>query len=590
MPPTVKEMFRWCRFLFFTNSTIGPIIRKKASYVLTDLIYSSKNENLKKIWKFLLEKILKIKEFELKMLLDLEVYGNAYCSIVYPFDRYLKCPHCGNENLMRSIPWEYSGSEFAGKCQNCGATTTMGVVDKPVRNRTRVKLIRWFPQFIEVMRNPLTGNSTYILSIPKWLKSRVRDIKINKVYVQDTPAEFLTAIAQDKNIEFDSENIFHMKNETISQEEDTFGVPPILNVMKDAWLYQSYKRAQEAICMDHVLPMTMISPASSGTGTSPHLNLDLASWQDRMNSYITQWRRDQNSIFTVPFPAQVNQVRGDAQALSVHQDVNIVRQNIAGGLDVPQDFVFGGLVWSGANVSLRVLENLLINKLGGINSFLEDWIVPKLSRFLRIPVIPIRHSDFKMADDVAQKNIALGLRQTNTISDQTTTEELGFDYDKEKKRRREEVQDRLNEMEVQQLAQADIQAKVMKIQARAQAAVQKIQMEEMQPGMTPGQQPGQAQSQEGQSMENQAPGGQSPVLTAGGLAPSPELMESLVNNFLKSTPPNEIGSTLNMIKETNPMLARAIEDKVKMIHQQVETAQPLPEQRPPRRGAGKAVI
>ncbi len=609
IPHTVKELYRWCRYFFLTNATIGPIIRKKAAYVITQIIYGTTNPNVRHIYKALLEKTLKIKEFEYKMLLDLEVYGNAYCSVIYPFERYLVCPHCKYENLLRSIKWEFTGHDFMGTCKSCKGHTTMAVKDKPIRNRSRVRLRRWFPKYVDVRKNPLTGKTVHILRIPKWLKTRLRDPKVNRVYVEDTPKEFLEAMKKNKNIEFDPDNLYHMTNDSVSQEDDSFGIPAILNVIKDAWLAQTYRRAQEAIALDHVLPMTMLTPAPAAGGMSPHQMTDLRSWQGKISNYISRWRRDQNSIFTIPFPMQVNQIRGDAQALNVHNDINLVRQQVAGGLDVPSDFIYGGLTWSGANVSLRVLENLLINRLEGLNNFLE-WLVPRLRRFFGLPIIKLHHKDFKMADDIQQKQIALGLRQTNTISDQTTIEELGFDPSKEKKRRRDEMEIRLAEMEVQQVAQAEIQSRVALIQAKAQIEIQKLQMkaqEEMQPpgapidpmtgmpmdpaaaGMAPPNP--MAQVPQGAAAPPGAPQQQGGMPTmATPLALSPELLSAMANNLIKSTPPNEIDMTVSMLKETNPILARAVEQQLKMIRKQVADIQAMPDQKPPTRGPEKAVI
>lgn len=584
MPKTIKEMYRWCRYLFFTNATIGPIIRKKAAYVITDLVYSTTNNNIKNIWKELLEKHLRIKEFEYKMLLDLEVYGVAYMSVVYPFERYLVCPHCKHENLLRDVPrWSYNGSNFVGTCKNCSAQTSMEVKDKPIKNRTRIKLQRWFPQQIKVNKNPITGTVKYTLVIPQWLKKRIKDPKVNKIYVEDTPKEFLEAIKRDMDIELDPDNVYSLKNESISHDDDSFPMPQLLNVMKDAWLHQTYRRSQEAIALDHILPMTMLSPSPTAGGISPHMNTDLRQWQNKIKNYISRWRRDQNSIFTVPFPMQSTQIRGDAQALNVHNDVNQIRQGIAGGLDVPQDFLYGGLTWSGGNVTLRVLENLLIGKLSQINSFLEDWLIPRLSRYCSIRRIDIHHTDFKMADDVQQKQIALGLRQTNTISDQTTIEELGFDYSKEQKRRAEESQKRITEMEVQQIAQAEVQARVAMINARSQIEIQRLQIKfqnEMNP--SPEQQAQDAAEQNQQQMDS-AQQNQSVY--------GPELLSAMANHFLKTTPAHEQAHTLNLLKQTDPILARAIEDRTKMIGDQgKDVMKPLPEQKPPTRGPDKAVI
>jgi len=252
-PPTIKEMFRWCLFLYLTNSTIGPVIRKKAAYVVTDLTYNSPDKGTEDVYKDIFERTLKIKRFEFLMLLDLEVYGNAFCSILYPFDRYLICPSCKKENLIRTVKWEYDGKRFRTTCKGCGTNAHMEIKDVPVRNRKRLKLQRWNPMYIEPRRNPVSGKVTYVLRIPKWLRQRISDPKINKVYVEDTPRSFLDAIRNDMNIELDPENIYHMKYDSISMEDDSMGIPPILNIMKDVWLLQTYRKGQECVTPDTLI-------------------------------------------------------------------------------------------------------------------------------------------------------------------------------------------------------------------------------------------------------------------------------------------------------------------------------------------------
>jgi hypothetical protein len=587
VPPTVKELYRWCSYLFLTNSVIGPICRKKASYVVTNLIYETDNPDTEKVYKHLLETTLRIKEFEVQMLLDFEVFGNAYCSVVYPFERYLICPWCNYENLLKNVEWVYEGGHFRAKCGNCKAHTTMEIKDKPVRNRSKVRLVRWFPQYVDVRYNVFTGASEFVLRIPRWMKTRIDNPKINKVYVKDTPKEFLEAIRDGKNIEFDPSNIYHMKNESISLEDNSMGFPSILNVFKDVWLWQTYKRGQEAIALEHALPMTLLSPMPAQGTTAPHLNVDLLTWQNKMMSIVEKWRRDQNALFTVPFPVQVSQVRGDAQALSLHNDMEQVRQQIAGGMDVPPDFLYGNVTWSGANVTLRVLENLLINRLSRISGFLDDWLVPNLRRFFRLPKCVVRHQDFKMADDIQQKQIAMNLRATNTVSDQTVLEELGFDYAKEQTRKKREFDDRIREMEKQQLAQAEIQAKIQIAQARIQQELNP------QPAPEQGQPPLQEQVPSvlpppAEPRQNDTISGFTQLSTSGVL--SPHTVDLYANHFLKTTPPDEVERKLMFLKETEPVLARAIESRLKIIQEGAKAVEPLPEQKPPRRGAEKAVI
>ena len=187
----------------------------------------------------------------------------------------------------------------------------------------------------------------------------------------------------------------------------------------------------------------------------PHMHNDLGSWATRMQSIVSKWRRDPNAIFTVPFPSDVQNVGGDAQALNVHNDMRQVREQIAGGLDLPADLIYGNMSWSGSSVTLRMLENTFINVIGKLERFLNKFIIERLTSWGDLPEIEITHRDFKMADDAQQKQIALSLRQTNTVSDRTVMKELGFDYATEQKYKREEEEERNEVMGRQMLAQAD---------------------------------------------------------------------------------------------------------------------------------------
>jgi hypothetical protein len=494
----------------------------------------------------------------------------------------------------------------------------MSVEDRYVRNRLRMKLHRWFPDYIEPKRNPITGTTRYILRLPKHLKTRIRNPKINKIYVEDTPKEILQALASNKVIELDPHNIYHWKMESISMEDDSLGIPPLLNVIKDIWLNQVYKKGQESIALEHIHPLTLLSPAPPPGGAAPHMNTDLLTWKNNIQNIITMWRRDPTAMFPVPFPVQTSQIRGDAQALSLHNDLNFSRQDIAGGMDVPADFLYGNLTWSGGNVSLRVLENLFINRVGGLDRLIE-WITGNFKSYLSLPDCDIKHKDFKMADDVAQKNIALSLRQSGTISDQTVLEELDFDYYGEKKKRATEQDDRMAEMEKQSVAQAEIDAKVAAIRAKSDMEIQEMQMEFQQrmqekqlaaggPPMGPEGQPqegevppeqmqpmGPPDSPEavqadvfgmGPQMGQTAPTTQAQVNGA----PNQQMVEMQANNIIKMTPPDQMDFKISTLRQQDPVLSQMVKDKLAQMKRYAIPDQPLPDQKPPRRGPETAMI
>jgi len=58
LPSSTKTMLRWCRYYFLTNPLINAVVYKMAEYPVTDLLYDTDNEPLRKKWKGLFENIL----------------------------------------------------------------------------------------------------------------------------------------------------------------------------------------------------------------------------------------------------------------------------------------------------------------------------------------------------------------------------------------------------------------------------------------------------------------------------------------------------------------------------------------------------
>lgn len=596
----MKELYRWCLFLYMTHSEIKPIIKKKVAYVQTPLIYDGEDADIK-VWKDVLERTINLKRVEMGALIDVGVFGVAYLSIYYPFERFLVCPSCDEKNSLKSFKkWKYEHHKWMSSCPACKYHGEFTSETKHVKNRSRVRIIRWRPMDIEVEANPWTGYKQYTYRVPRALRKKIEDPNRNRVLVETTPDELLRAIKEKKNFLLDPDQLFVFEELSPSAEDDSFPIPPLLHVFKDTWLFQTLRRAQEAISVEHILPLTILIPSPTQAGTSPHQNYDLGTWQTHMNQMVRQWRRDPNAIYTAPFPATVENIRGDAQALNVFRDMEMVRQQIAAGLDVPIEFIMGNLNWTGASVSLRVLENLFLNMIEDLERFEQTFIIPKLRRHLRLPKIEIRHQDFKMADDAQQKQIALSLRQTNTISDRTTIDELGFENEVEEKRKKVEADIRMKEMRTLQIEQAKIQAEVMLISTKAQIDAQKMQFEaqqEMQ-ASAQAQQLADQQQQQQAAIDQQQAGVAQTIQTAiaaqkeseanskvvPGLA-NPALLGNMVERFMKAVPDHMKDQELTMIEETNKPLARAISRRRKLIEASVKTITPLPEQRPPTREA-----
>lgn len=594
IPSTVKEMFRWCQYLYLSHSEITPAINKKCAYAITDLVYKTDDEKLHKQWYGLLEGILNIRQIEYELSLDYEVYGNAFCSIYFPFDRYLECPKCKTQKLLEKIPgWRYVQHKFKAICtkQGCKYEGPMSPIDRINANKERISIRRWNPEYMNIRYNHFSGVTEYIYKIPTYVRKEIatggKDGQ-NCYQVATTPLPFLAAIKENKDLKFRKDAIYHMKNPSISTYDMAFGLPPLLPVFKDAWLHQTYRRAQEAIAVEHVLPLRLLIPEAANTGTSPHQSINLVEWQARMNQIIHRWRRDPNAIFTVPFASRVENIGGDAQALNVHNDMQLLRQQIVAGLDMPPSVIFGDAQFSGASVTLRMLENVFIGRITALERFLNRFVVPKLSAYLDIPEIIVKHRDFKMADDVQQKQIALNLRQTNTISDQTVLEELGFDYSLELQRRKQEERDRNDVVARQMVSQAEAQGRAMIVSAEFEAKSTAVRDKAMQEANRAAKLESSKDLLSSQSHSQMMDAVQRVTKQPVGTLPAPppmhpEMLSTMADNFLKSTPVEMVPNHIEQMKEKNPALATAILNRQQLISKQVADMRPLPDQKPPRR-------
>src|SRR5208283_151797 len=157
------------------------------------------------------------------------------------------------------------------------------------------------------------------------------------------------------------------------------------------------RRANEALAQEHVTPLRVISPAGTGD-VSPQRTMNLSDWQAKLRAELHKFKSDPNHILISPIPLNVEQIGGQARVMMVATEMEAAARVIGCGLGCPIEMVWGGLNWSGASVSLRVLENHFLNDREN-NERLLAFLVPKLSQYYRLPMVDVKLSEFKMAAD-----------------------------------------------------------------------------------------------------------------------------------------------------------------------------------------------
>lgn len=447
-PRKLKDLFRLCEYLYFNSSQIYAALQKFCTYPVTDIVYETQNEALKSYYEDLHDKVLKTKRILIRAAVDKFVYGNAFFSMYTPFVRFLKCPKCERLTNINQINYKFrlKKLEFAYTCAGCKVEVRAGaenVVDRKITRKDKLSVIRWDPKLMDIDYNPMTGHSEYYYTIPKEIKERCA--KGNKHLIDTMPMEFLHAIKEDKIFKFAEGQIFHMRMDAPAGIEAQWGFPPLASTIKLFFYAAVLRKANEAIALDYVVPLRIVSPKVASGNADPLLTISLSKWSDEMKTSVKKWRRDPLHIMWSPIPAEVTHLGGQARALMTLGEVQAAEDNIIAAMGLPKEFIYGGFSAMGSGIQLRVLENQLVHQTGDLNDFLQ-WITDNSAKKLGRGTVQVSLAPFRFIDDVQQKALLLQLNVADPqggpwISKRTMGEAFDIDPTDERKWRKQEALD-----------------------------------------------------------------------------------------------------------------------------------------------------
>lgn len=485
LPITVKSMFRWCRYYFLTNPIINATVFKLSEYPITEILIDHPEKKVANKWKEYFEDHLNYRAFQIECGLDYNTYGNCLASMSFPFKKYLTCENCKQQAEAKRIRphWVFTNFEYRMSCPHCGHLGTAKANDLYFRNENSIRLMRWSPEDIEVNYSDLTGEYTYFYNIPPTVRSDV--IIGKKDAVEQVPEIFVQALRQQKGVVFSKDLFFHLKRPTLADQDRGWGVPLLLPCLKDVFYLQIMKKAQEAILLEHIVPLRILFP-QAGSGTSdPYTTINLVDWRDHVATEIARWRMDPNYIPILPLPVGNQTIGGDGRALLMVQEMQTLSEQLINGMQVPLEFIKGGLSYAGTNVSMRMLENQFIIYLSR-HKRMANWVMRQVADYLDWPLARIRFKPFKMADDIQRKAFLFQLNQAGKVSDTTLLADSDLDQEQEDQIMERETAARMKATEKQQLAQAEMQGKaqviMMKMQAKAQQEMQSAMTSPTAPG------------------------------------------------------------------------------------------------------------
>jgi len=626
LPPSMKALMRWCRYYYLVNPLINAVVHKMSEYPVTEIVVDEERKEVKEKWETLLGEMLRYRAFQIEVGLDYYTYGMCVVTVHFPYTKWLICERCKHKEKASKLAYTWKNFDYIIQCDKCSHYGPAKVLDYFERDVRRIRLMRWNPEYINVDPAFAGADPVYTFEIPIQLKN---DIILGKKNVLDTvPDTFIEAMRRNKFIRFSDDNIFVFKRPIISQKDMGWGMPLIFPVLKDTFYLQILRKAQEAIAQEHIVPLRVLFPTGNGGTADPYTTINLDNWKGRIESEIAKWKYDQNYIPIMPLPIGNESIGGDGKALGLYQEMEVWSRHIVAGMGVPEEFVFGGMQYSGSNVSMRMLENMFIGYRTDHHLMLNKFVIKRIAEFMGWPVVKAHMRRFKMADDLQRTAFFFQMNQAMMISKQTMLQEADFDPIVEAERRKGELDKELEYQRKMQLAQAGVQGEVQVVTARYQAQAQQIMMAAMPqggaPGMegappgggAPGQEGGGQTGQEGEMLDGQAvdpamPPGSSVSMENAQQAPQegvPQQMQSPLTmgmqggganilylakraaEKLQGMPEAQKYQELNRMKMSNPQLYMVVfrllqSEQGSQADPLNPTQSPIPQQKPSRRPA-----
>lgn len=356
--PTIHNVLAWCEFFTLTDSFVNSIITKLATYVITNIVTEPKDTPTSRKLIDLFEKI-NIYELLAQFNFTLLTYGNAFVSILKSFNRQLQCTKCGQTYKINAVKQlSIQNYQIVGRCNNCNLRRTFKVIDTPVDDVEEVIIKFWEPKNIIIDSDVLTNKHRYIYVIPKEIRDKIKKIERTPTryvpevahyeeaqkFLSTLPTEFLTALKAQKALVFSPHDIFHARRPGYYPLwNSAWGIPLAFPVLRDLYTYYLLRQIQDYLVRERGMPLRFIFPQQAPQVASI---IDVAKFNKMIVEAFRAWEETgEERIRGIPVPIGYQTVGGEGLGFNLEELLSMMQRRIAIGMQVPLEFVFGGLTW-----------------------------------------------------------------------------------------------------------------------------------------------------------------------------------------------------------------------------------------------------
>lgn len=294
-------------------------------------------------------------------------------------------------------------------------------------------VVRLDPSRMIIDHNEATREIKYKWMVPEKIR-RIVTTKKPRAEYNKIPDLVKQAVEKSEAVVINPNNIYHFARPSDSMGDTIWGTPVIANVMKLLMYRNVLRQAQEAIAREHIVPFRVYYFERTQQ-YDPTVD-----WNNVTTAFAAELNRsakDPNYKVISPLPVNVLNLGGDGRALMLTPEIEQVQAEILAGMNVPREFIFGGVTWSGSSISLKILENQFITYRLLMQDML-NFLVKNMAKIRKewrseadndaLPTIHMQ--ELKMQDDAQQKQLIINLNGAGKITDELLLKTMDIDPEK----------------------------------------------------------------------------------------------------------------------------------------------------------------
>lgn len=384
------------------------------------------------------------------------IYGNTFPKIYFPFNRYLVDRREGKytersvdmfkpevisfdiDTMTYLVPDPKSTQPLELKPK-----VSFEFIDRKSKDSSRIKIRFIDPGQMILQMNNISGSINYIYRFEEFFKADVR--QGTKIYqINETPKEMLNAIRNDQDFCFNPDSIFHLANNFISGVSyNGWGIPPILlnyQSMHDAAVLRCLN---EAIGLDYMIPIRVISPAASGSGagTDAAASINLGPWTAMAQNFIKNKRQDPTAMHIMPFPITYQELGGTGRSLAPMDLIKLYDDKMLNEAGFPVEVFNMSLQTQVLPTAIRAFEATYIHLQRKLSNFIK-WVTKNIRDYQELEQIDVKLALPSVADDMEKRHIWLQLAAGGEVSRETAYKAFSIDsaVDEAKRRAEEDIE------------------------------------------------------------------------------------------------------------------------------------------------------